>query len=269
MNNRYSVTVNVNDNSVTTTLDILITVTNADDPGVVTISGTLEGGSELTAALTDTDGNPTSVTWQWARGDSATGTFSNISMATDATYTLVNADVGKYLRATASYTDDHAGNKSASGVSAQVAASNAAPAFTADTATRSVAENTAGNTNVGAVVTARDTDSGDTLTYSLSGADMGSFSINTSTGQIQTRFGQVYNFETKPSYTVIVNVRDSKDAAGDADNATDDTITVTINLTNVNETPVITTTTSAPCSRRTGRAPSWTSTRRTWTSRPR
>ena len=41
---------------------------------------------------------------------------------------------------------------------------------------------------------------------------------------------------------MTVNVRDSKDAAGAADTAVDDTIVVTIDLTNVNETPVITTT---------------------------
>ena len=94
-------------------------------------------------------------------------------------------------------------------------------------------------TNVGGAVTARDTDSGDTLTYSLSGTDRASFNINTSTGQITTRSGVTYDFEGTNSYTVTVNVRDSKDSAGDADTATDDSITVTINLTNVNEAPTI------------------------------
>ena len=59
-------------------------------------------------------------------------------------------------------------------------------------------------------------------------------------GQIKSRSGVTYNYEaTKKSYTVTVNVRDSKDAAGDANTVTDDSITVTINLTNVNEAPVI------------------------------
>ena len=45
-----------------------------------------------------------------------------------------------------------------------------------------------------------------------------------------------YNYEaTKKSYTVTVNVRDSKDVAGDANTVTDDSITVTINLTNAEE----------------------------------
>ena len=245
MNNVYNVTVNVYDGSVTTERDISITVLNADDDGTVTVTGTLEGGEELTASLTDPDGNPRSITWRWARGDSATGPFTNISGATNAMYTLVAADVTKYMLATASpYTDNHGTGKSASGVSGQVAASNAAPAFSADTTTRSVAETTGSSTpitNVGAVVTATDADNGDTLTYSLSGADSGSFSIVSTSGQIRTRSGQRYNFEVKASYTVVVDVRDSKDAAGDADTAIDDSITVTINLTNVNETPVITT----------------------------
>ena len=43
------------------------------------------------------------------------------------------------------------------------------------------------------------------------------------------------------SFSVTVNVRDSKDDAGVADTVVDDTIAVTINLTNVNEAPVVTT----------------------------
>ena len=39
---------------------------------------------------------------------------------------------------------------------------------------------------------------------------------------------------------MTVNVRDSKDAAGNADTVVDDTIAVTINLTNVNEAPTFT-----------------------------
>ena len=49
-----------------------------------------------------------------------------------------------------------------------------------------------------------------------------------------------YNFEsTKKTYSVTVSVRDSKDSIGVADSATDDTIAVTINLTNVNEAPSV------------------------------
>ena len=66
---------------------------------------------------------------------------------------------------------------------------NTAPAFANATAARSFTETvgdaavaTAGN--VGAVVTATDGD-GDTLTYTLEGADAAKFTVNSSSGQIQ------------------------------------------------------------------------------------
>ena len=52
---------------------------------------------------------------------------------------------------------------------------NVSPKFTSDTATREIEENSAGGTNVGAAVTATDSNTGDTLTYSLSGTDAGFF----------------------------------------------------------------------------------------------
>ena len=120
---------------------------------------------------------------------------------------------------------------------------NDAPEFSAATATRTLPENSGAGVNVvGGVITATDDDS-DTLTYSLaSTGDHGSFEIDSS-GQIKTKTGETHSFDfesSKKSYRVTVQVRDSKDDAGMADSATDDTIDVTINLTNVNEPPVIT-----------------------------
>ena len=115
---------------------------------------------------------------------------------------------------------------------------NEAPEFDAATATRSIAENSAATTEVGAVITATDPDAGASLTYSLTGADAGSFDID-GTGQIKVSSTATLDYEsTKKSYTVNVDVRDSKNDAGTADTATDDTIEVTINVTNVNEDPV-------------------------------
>ena len=75
--------------------------------------------------------------------------------------------------------------------------------------TFSIAENTPSNQNIGEPVTATDSDDGDTLTYSLQGTDSGSFTINSSTGQIKTY--AALDHETKDSYHVAVFVRDSKD----------------------------------------------------------
>ena len=106
---------------------------------------------------------------------------------------------------------------------------NAAPTFADTTLTRSIAENTAADANVGAVIpAATDTDTGDTLTYSMEGTDAASFNFNATTGQITTKAGVTYDFETKSSYSVTIKVSDQTDS---------DTVAVTINLTDVNEPP--------------------------------
>ncbi len=111
---------------------------------------------------------------------------------------------------------------------------NAAPVFTdGASTTRSFRENTgdagwADPVNFGGPVGATDAD-GDTLTYTLEGSDSGSFEINSSTGQITSKFGANYNFETKPSYSVRVKADDG--------NGNTTTIGVTINLTDFDEPP--------------------------------
>ena len=75
---------------------------------------------------------------------------------------------------------------------------NAAPVFADTTLTRSIAENTAADANVGAVIpVATDTDSGDTLTYSMEGTDAAEFTFNATTRQITTKAGVTYDFEAK------------------------------------------------------------------------
>ena len=108
---------------------------------------------------------------------------------------------------------------------------NRAPAFSANSTVRGVDENSAAGKDVGVPVTAMDADD-DTLTYSLEGTDAGSFDINASTGQIQTKSGVTYDHETKPSYAVTVKAEDGNGGA--------DTIAVSINLVDVDETPAIT-----------------------------
>jgi len=69
------------------------------------------------------------------------------------------ADVGKYLRASATYTDGHGTRKYASAVSGLVQPANAAPTFDdGASTTRSAAENTATGANIGAAVAASDGD---------------------------------------------------------------------------------------------------------------
>ena len=116
------------------------------------------------------------------------------------------------------------------------ALTNQAPTFPGAATARSVGENTLAGTNIGAPVAATDADN-DALTYALSGNDAASFDIVRTTGQLQTK--AALDHETKNRYSVIVSVRDSKDADGNPDTATDDTIRATITVTNVNEAPVV------------------------------
>ena len=90
---------------------------------------------------------------------------------------------------------------------------NEIPEFPGPTASRSVAENSAAGTNVGAAVTATDPE-GDTLTYSMSGTDASSFNISSTTGQITVASGTSLDYETKNRYSVTVSVTDGKDSGG-------------------------------------------------------
>ena len=106
---------------------------------------------------------------------------------------------------------------------------NNAPAFTDGTSTsREVAENTASGENIGNPIAATDPDTGDTLTYTLGGTDAASFDIVGSSGQLQTK--APLDYETKSSYSVTVSVSDG--------NGVIESITVTINITDVNESPI-------------------------------
>ena len=122
-------------------------------------------------------------------------------------------------------------------VEAQV--SNRAPVFAEGVSTsRDVAENSEAGTAIGAAVTATDADTGDTLTYTLGGADAASFSIDGPSGQLMT--SAALDFEMKSSYTVTVIATDTGTPMRS------DRIMVTITVTNVVEAGDPTTTNSAP-----------------------
>ncbi len=111
----------------------------------------------------------------------------------------------------------------------QQQAANAAPSFAADTAARSVDENSAAGTNVGDPITATD-DDGDALTYAISGSD--AFAIDVA-GQITVLSAP--DHETQSSYALTVTVSDGKNAQGDADTSVDDSIAVTVTIVDVDE----------------------------------
>ena len=217
----------------------------------------------MTATLTDLDGGESGEAWQWARSSSRSGGFTNIQGANQATYRPGNDDTGMYLRATATYTDEHGGGKSASAISnnrTQWKASGPPQFLGADgnpstETTRAVEENAKAGTNVGAPVAATDIGNRgvpEKLTYSLSDTDLNSghansFDIDQRTGQIKVLRTAELEYEvasppTGRTYNVTVTAKDPSDTEDSQSRAT---IAVTINVTNVDEPPALTLPTGA------------------------
>jgi len=173
--------------------------------------------------VTDPDGDPVSYAARlpgdtplpaWLSFDAATRTFSGTPSAGDIGEITINV-----------LAFDGALNFSMSSFTLTVVAANRAPEFSEGaTATRSFAENTAGGEDVGAPVAATDAD-GDALTYTLYGTDGASFEVASASGQLRTKAGVTYDFETSASYSVTVSASDG--------NGGSDSIDVTVNLTDV------------------------------------
>ena len=244
----YSLTVTVTDaeDSSDATVPMSITVINVDEPGTVTLSQATPGvGSALRPTLDDPDGWVVLFKVQWSRADTADGPFTvlnfrYISSLRKASYTPETADEGKFLKVTLFYIDRqcrvvNSYNNQCRRMAAKTAdnavataGTNNAPVFSSSNVSRSIAENTAAGQNVGTAVTATDADAGDTLGYTLGGADAASFDFVESSGQIRTKTNVTYDFEAKSSYTVTVTASDGTDTA---------VATVTIGVTDVDEPP--------------------------------
>ena len=111
-------TISARGGDLSTSRNVTVTVTNVDEPGTVTLESPgneVKVGVELTAELDEGD-EETVTGWQWASGASATGNFTNISGATNNTYTPVVGDVGSFLRATVTYDDPLGSGKTESEV---------------------------------------------------------------------------------------------------------------------------------------------------------
>ena len=112
----YKVTIVVIDNNGGRgEFDVCIEVRNENEDGEITLVD--DSGNEveqpyahsrITAVLTDPDGGVNVTGWQWAMSDvnpADANELSDIEMATSASYRPINADEGKFLQVTATYTD--------------------------------------------------------------------------------------------------------------------------------------------------------------------
>ena len=62
------------------------------------ISGTSRTGATLTTSNGSWTGSPTSYAYQWKRASTVGGTYNDIASATNRTYELTNADIGKFIK---------------------------------------------------------------------------------------------------------------------------------------------------------------------------
>ncbi len=238
----YTVTVKADDsNGGTDTIEVTITVTDVNEAPA--FDGTTTTREVLENTVADTDiGNPVAATDQ---DDGATLTYS--LGGTDASSFDIDTSTGLLKTKAAldhetktTYTvivSVHDGKNAAGGpdttvddditVTITVADANDSPEFpSTESGARSIAENTAANANIGSPVSATDADN-DNLTYTLEGAEAGSFAIDESSGQLKTK--SALDHEDKDTYTVTVKASDGNEGT--------DTIGVTITVSDVNEAP--------------------------------
>ncbi len=235
----YSVTVTATDpDNAADSIAVTVNLTDANDAPVFTEGDSTTRSLAENTAAGENVGLPISAT------DQDNDTLAYTLSGTDAdSFEIVESSgqlttksgVSYDLEAKASYsvtvtaTDpDNAADSIA--VTVNLTDVNDAPVFTeGESATRSVPENSGANVNVGAAVSATDQD-GDTLAYTLSGTDAGSFEIDGGTGQLTTVAGVTYDYEAKQTYSLTVEASDPEGASA--------SISVTVNLTDANDPPV-------------------------------
>ncbi|MDA9621805.1 cadherin domain-containing protein, partial [Gammaproteobacteria bacterium] len=213
----YSITLSLTDGVETATKDISIAVTNVNDIApVFTSEATFSAAENQTAigTIAATD----------AEGDAVTFTVSGSELAITSAGVLTFASAPDY-ETKASYiatiTASDGVNSTTQDITVNVINVNDNSPIITSEATFSAAEN---QTAIGTVF-ATDAD-GDGLVYSISGSDI---AINNSTGVVA--FTLAPDFETKSTYTATVTASDGSKTTNQD---------ITINITNVNEAPIIT-----------------------------
>ena len=217
--------------SLTDTKAVTVTVTNVNEAPTITSGSTASVAENAatstvvyTATATDVDAGQT-------LSYSLTGTDAG-SFDIDASTGVVTLKASANYEAKASYslnvvaTDNGTGSLTdTKAVTVTVTNVNEAPSITSGS-TGSVAENAATSTVV-YTATATDVDAGQTLSYSLTGTDAGSFDIDASTGVVTLKASA--NYEAKASYSFNVVATDN------GTGSLTDTKAVSVTVTDVND----------------------------------
>jgi subtilisin family serine protease len=215
--------VTVDDRSATANVSVIVNPIN-DAPVITSVSFSASENQTAvgTAAATDAD---TSETLTYTLTGTDASSFSINSASGVITF---NSAPDYETKVTYSVTLNVSDGTNTTSTVLTIIVTNvneASPVITSSS-TFSAAENqTAVDT-----VTATGADTSDTLTYTLTGTDASSLSINSASGVIT--FNSAPDYETKATYSVTLNVSDGTNTTSQA---------LTINVTDVNEaSPVIT-----------------------------
>ncbi|MBN2645955.1 MAG: cadherin domain-containing protein [Desulfuromonadaceae bacterium] len=227
--------------AIAQTLYLEMTVANVEDEatGTITITGTAEEGSSLTASLagiSDVDGTITG-TWQWQINNGSG--WQNIMSATSSTLTIPSSQtyVSSSVRVVAMTTDTEGGTTEFISAEQQIVNVNDAPVISSHGAGTTGVVTSSENRTVVTTFSASDEDPDDTLTFSITGgADQALFSIDPDSGMLTFKDAPDYEIpgDSDGNNIYLVEV-----TATDALGATDSQA-LSITVTNANDAPVIT-----------------------------
>ncbi len=227
----YSVQVEATDtHDNKATIAVIISITNTDEPPDRLPPPTVkaEGIGSLRVSWRASENSETSITeYQIRYRPKKESNWTTLTPEDISLNTLIHEleRGAEYQISVRAQNDDGYGVWSES--SSATTMFNRPPVFSNDeSTTRVVPENTAPQQKIGNPVSATD-DDGDSLTYTLSGADAAAFDIDSDTGQLLTK--TPLDYEAKQSYSVLVHAADGYGGTA--------SIEVAISVINIAEPP--------------------------------
>ena len=236
-NTSYSVIVKADDsNGGTDTIAVTINVADVDEPpsapgapAVSRLSG-VSDGLDVTWTAPDNTGKPDIESYDLQYRKGTTGDWTDGPQdETGLSATITGLDAGSEHQVQVRATNDEGDSDwSAPGSGF----TNRPPKISALDIGASIPENSAPNEVVireGVIPLFVSDADGDTLTYSLAGADAASFSIDASNATIRTVSGVTYDHEATPAHSMMLKVEDAHGGTA--------TVTLNVNVADVDEPP--------------------------------
>ena len=240
------------DTGGTVTFDLRATNAGPDVANNTEVEITLPDGLTYDAADA-TAGTYDSATGVWSVGDLASGAHQDLGLrvnVTDDTHGVpqtltarvyATEQIGsQVVRELDPRIEDNTANSTVTPTDRP----NVNPKFFVE---RSIAEDAASGTLVGQPVRVKEPDVGNTLTFNLTGDGAADFTVSAVNGDAQIAVGPFsLDYESIASYDLTLEVSDGLDANGNADPSVDDTLPVTINVTDVENEGVTATLRASP-----------------------